>query len=308
MPYAELLVTIAGLALFETVSSLDNAIINAEVLGTMAARARRWFLTWGFFIAVVLVRGALPWLIVWLTSSGLGPWQAFIATFSRDPQVISALERAAPVLLISGGTFLLLLFVHWLFMEEKHYGLPGERLVHRLGAWFYSIASFIVLGLALVTMHRDVTLVIGTLVGSTAFFITHGFKSYAEEQEAGMSSSGMNDVAKLLYLEVIDATFSVDGVLGAFAFTLAVPIILLGNGLGAFVVRQLTVRNISRIKELKYIKNGAMYSIFCLGVIMVADALGIHTSTWLSPVATFIVISFFLWKSLIERRQPSPTT
>ena len=69
------------------------------------------------------------------------------------------------------------------------------------------------------------------VIGSSAFFITHGFKNYAEQQEEKMAhgTSGISDIAKILYLEVIDATFSIDGVLGAFAFTLSVPLILLGN-------------------------------------------------------------------------------
>lgn len=71
----------------------------------------------------------------------------------------------------------------------------------------------------------------------------------------------MTDISKILYLEVIDMTFSIDGVLGAFAFTLSVPLILLGNGIGAYVVRSLTIHNIERVKRYIYLKNGAMYSI-----------------------------------------------
>ncbi|MEN9561719.1 MAG: hypothetical protein RIQ56_992, partial [Candidatus Parcubacteria bacterium] len=65
--------TVAGLCLFETISSVDNAIINAEVLRTMSPKGRRWFLIWGIIIAVFLVRGLLPWGIVWATLPSLGP-------------------------------------------------------------------------------------------------------------------------------------------------------------------------------------------------------------------------------------------
>lgn len=78
----------------------------------------------------------------------------------------------------------------------------------------------------------------------------------------------MTDISKIMYLEVIDMTFSIDGVLGAFAFTLSVPLILLGNGIGAFVVRELTLHNIERVKKYIYLKNGAMYSIGILGTVM----------------------------------------
>jgi hypothetical protein len=102
---------------------------------------------------------------------------------------------------------------------------------------------------------------------------------------------------EILYLEVIDTTFSIDGVLGAFAFTFSVPLILLGNGIGAIIVRQLTVGNIDRIKKYVYLKNGAMYSVLVLGAIMIADAFGLHIPEWLSPVSTIAIILYFFMKS-----------
>ena len=93
---------------------------------------------------------------------------------------------------------------------------------------------------------------------------------------------------------MIDATFSIDGVLGAFAFTLSVPLILIGNGLAALAVRELTVRNIEAVKKYKYLKNGAMYSILLLGLIMVADSFGVTVPQWVPPIITFAVIGFFV--------------
>jgi hypothetical protein len=293
---------VAGLCLFETVSSIDNAIINAEVLSTMGERARRWFLVWGLLTAVFLVRGLLPWLIIWLTTPSLGPVGALMATFSSDPAVVEAIEQSAPVLLMGGGTFLIFLFFHWLFMEPKHYGLKGERFFTAQGVWFFAVVSIILCGLVWFALSVSEMMAFGAVVGSTAFFIVHGFKQNAELQEAKLLDSKMSDLSKIFYLEVIDATFSIDGVLGAFAFTLAVPLILLGNGLGAFVVRELTIRNIDRIKEFVYLKNGAMYSIMVLGLIMVTDSFGYHIPPWLSPLVTFAIVGFFLWKSLVFRK------
>jgi hypothetical protein len=115
-----------------------------------------------------------------------------------------------------------------------------------------------------------------------------------------MLNGSMTDVSKIFYLEVIDATFSIDGVIGAFAFTMAVPLILIGNGIGALVVRELTMRNVDTIKRYHYIKNGAMYSIFFLGFIMILDSFGLHIPFWVSPVITFLVVGFFFLKSLQE--------
>ncbi len=117
----------------------------------------------------------------------------------------------------------------------------------------------------------------------------------------------MSDISKILYLEVIDATFSIDGVLGAFAFTLSVPLILLGNGLGAIVVRQLTMGNIDRIKKYVFLKNGAMYSVLVLGVVMVVDAFGVHVPHWISPLATALVVLFFFLKSRAQIKNTTAT-
>lgn len=290
--------TVLGLCLFETISSIDNAVINAEVLSTMGARARKWFLVWGLFFAVFVIRGILPWVIVWATMPALGPIGALTASFSNDPRVMESIELAAPILLAGGGTFLVFLFFHWLFIEPKNFGLPGEKFFARQGAWFYATVSILLTVLVWFGIKLNPLMAFGLVVGSTAFFITHGFKQYAEESEKKLIGGHMSDISKIMYLEIIDATFSIDGVLGAFAFTLSVPLILLGNSLGAFVVRELTIHNIDRIKKFVFLKNGAMYSVFILGIIMLLDAFGVHVPSWVSPAVTFIVIGFFFWKSV----------
>jgi hypothetical protein len=305
MDWFSLVLVVVGLCLFETINSVDNAIINAEVLATMGPRARRWFLVWGIIIAVFLVRGLLPWLIVWATLPSLGPLGALTATFSSDPAVHSAIEEAAPILLAGAGTFLVFLFFHWLFLEPKHYGLAGERFFARQGVWFFAVVSLLLSAIVWFALQRDPHMAFGAVLGSTAFFITHGFKENAAQAEKELMHGKMSDVSKILYLEVLDATFSVDGVLGAFAFTLSVPLILLGNGLGAFVVRELTIGNIERVKKYRYLKNGAMYSVLCLGSVMLLHAFGVHIPEWLSPVVTFLAIGFFFLKSWLElRRSP----
>ena len=299
MDILSVILIIAGLCLFETITSIDNAIINAEVLSTMSERTRRWFLVWGLIFAVFAVRGLLPWLIVWFSTPTLGPVGALTATFSSDPLVIAAIGQSAPVLLIGGGTFLIFLFFHWLFLETKNFGLRGERYFSTKGVWFFAIVSVLLAALVWFALDKNPLMAFGAVVGSTAFFIVHGFRQNAEQAEHKMlHSSGMSDVSKIFYLEVIDATFSIDGVIGAFAFTMAVPLILIGNGIGAFVVRELTLRNVDTVRKYRYLKNGAMYSIFFLGVIMILDSFGIRIPFFISPLITFGVVGFFLAKSL----------
>lgn len=297
-PLLSISLTILGLCLFEVITSVDNAIINAEVLSTMSPRGRRWFLLWGILFAVVVVRGVLPWAIVWATLPSLGPLGSLTATFSGDPAVHRAIESSAPILLIGGGTFLVFLFFHWLFLEPKNYGLIGERFFHAQGVWFFAVVSVLLCVIVWKALQIHPLMAFGAVVGSTAFFITHGFKENAERSEHELMRAGMSDLSKILFLEIIDATFSIDSVLGAFAFTLSVPLILLGNGLGAIVVRQLTVGNVERVKKYRYLKNGAMYAILFLGLIMLAQAFGFPVPEWLSPVITFGVIGYFFWKSL----------
>ncbi len=295
------MLTIIGLSLFEAVSSVDNAIINAEVLSTMSAKARKWFLTWGMLIAVFLVRGLLPFVIIWAFNTSLTPVQVFSAAWTSDPLVHESIEKSAPILLIAGGIFLLFLFLHWLFLEDKKLGLPrAEKFFMKKGVWFYAFVSILLTILTWFALEKNILMGFGAVVGSTLFFITHGFKQNAEEQERKLLGSAQSDLSKLFFLEIIDTTFSIDGVLGAFAFTLSVPLILLGNGIGALIVRKVTIGNIERIKKYVYLKNGAMYSILVLGVIMIMHSFGMHIPEYLSPLATVSIIGFFFWKSHME--------
>jgi hypothetical protein len=298
MDILSIVLIIAGLCLFETITSIDNAIINAEVLSTMGERARKWFLLWGLLFAVFAIRGLLPWLIVWLSTPSLGPLGALTATFSSDPVVLAAIEHSAPILLMGGGVFLIFLFFHWLFLEEKNFGLRGERYISTKGVWFFAIVSVLLAVIVWFALELSPMIAFGAVIGSTAFFIVHGFRQNAEAAEKKMLHGNMSDISKIFYLEVIDATFSIDGVIGAFAFTMAVPLIIIGNGLGAFVVREMTVRNVDKIKKYRYLKNGAMYSILILGCIMILDSFGFPIPFWVSPLLTFGVVGWFLLKSI----------
>lgn len=290
-----------GLVLFEVISSVDNAVINADVLRTMSERARRWFLLWGILVAVFLVRGLLPTLIVWIAAPSLGLWGAFTASFSGDAHVLELVEKAKPILLIGGGMYLVLLFLHWLFEEAKEYAFFLERFVHRQAVWFYTFASLFLVVIAWFAISNPL-LIFAALVGSTAFFLTSGFKRSAEEQEKKLlSGSTASDISKLLYLEVLDSTFSIDGVIGAFAFTVSVPLILLGNGIGAFVVRYITIKGVHTVKKFRYLKNGAMYSVGILGIVMVVESFGRDIAFWVAPLNTVLIVAtfFFLsWRAL----------
>lgn len=291
---------VLGLALFETISSIDNAIINSQVLTTMSQRARRWFLVYGILSSVFLVRGLLPFLILWLVNPSLNAWQVFTLAFSSDPLIQHSLETSAPLIFIGGGTFLVLLFFHWWFLEEKNFGLKSERFIYSQGAWFYAVASVFLTLIIFFSVRLNPIMVIAAAVGSTIFFITHGFSENAEGNESSLLRKPRSDLNKILYLEIIDAAFSIDGVLGAFAFTLSIPLILIGTGLGAIVVRQLTVGNMEWIQKYLYLENGAMYSVLVLGLIMISESFGAQIPEWVSPLITLCVIGCFF---VLSRRE-----
>jgi len=308
MDVSEAILIIAGLVLFETITGIDNAIVNAEVLNTMGARAKKWFLTWGMLVAVLGVRLGLPWLIVWVANPELGAIGALSATFSSDPAVVAAIEESTPILLVGGGTFLLFLFFNWLFLERKSYGLSVEKFIASKRVWFYAVVSIVLLVIVWYAIGINDKMAFAAVIGSTAFFIVQGFRHNAEEAERQMFGNEMSDTAKLFYLEVLDATFSIDSVVGAFAFTTSVPLIMVGCGIGAIIVRRLTISGGSAVKRYRYLKNGAMYSIFFLGIIMIFDSFGVHIPAYVSPLITFAVVGFFLWKSMqdMDKQNGSP--
>ena len=299
-----LILTVLGLCVFEVVSSLDNAVVNADVLATMGKKWRKWFLIWGIFFSVFLVRGLLPWLIVYVSNPSMGMWGSLMSTFSSNPEVVQSLEQSKPVLLIAGGIFLIFLFFHWLFLEPKKFGLAVEKFASKRAVWFYSIVSVLLTVIIWYALKINAVMAFAASIGSSAFFITHGFKEHAMRIEHEMKENAhLSDISKLMYLEVLDATFSIDGVIGAFAFTMSVPLIILGNGLGAIVVRELTIKGVDKIKNYPYLKNGAMYSIFFLGVIMLLESFGRHIPHYASPVVTIGTIGYFYWKSVKEMKK-----
>lgn len=277
--------TIAGLMLFEIVTSVDNAIINAEILSSLPAKNRHWFLNWGLFCAVVGMRGLLPWILVWLAVPSAGIFGPFAANFTSSVQTISSLHASTQALLMVSGTSLLLIFLYWLVIEhgEQHHIFPlrGRSLVFIA----FAVSILVALQYGSFTPQLQRASVVGVLL----FVVLLTTKRLAMLPKQRMSLSA-NRRAKVIYLEVLDSIFSIEAVLGAFAFTFSVPLILVGNGLGAIIVRHFTAAHGKKISHLHYLKRGAMYAIGFLGVIMLFDSLGIILPGWLTFLTTLIAM------------------
>jgi hypothetical protein len=210
-------------------------------------------------------------------------------------------------LLLGGGVYLLFVFLAWLFMEEKKYAFLVEHFIHRHGVWFYAFASVTLTGIIYLSIKVNPMLALSASIGAAAFFIADGFKHNAEAKEKELLRPHLSAWSKILYLEMLDASFSIDGVIGAFAFTISVPLILIGNGLGAFVVRKLTVRGLGLITKFAYLKNGAMYSIGMLGGLMILESFGKEYPFWLAPLNTVLLLAIFLYLSWREIRIAADT-
>lgn len=195
------LIVVFGLMVFEVVSSIDNAIINAHVLKTLPERFRKIFLFWGILFAVFVVRGLLVFGIVWMASPGLSLLQVIAAAFSRQSDFERELEIARPLLLMGGGMYLVMVFLAWLFLEEKHYAHLVEHFIHRQGMWFYAVTSIFFTVIIYSSIQYNPLLALSASIGATVFFITDGFKKNAEEKERQLMDPSYSAWSKILYLE-----------------------------------------------------------------------------------------------------------
>jgi hypothetical protein len=293
------IVVIVGLVVFEIVNSIDNAIVNAYVLKTMNDRWRKIFLFWGLFIAVFVVRGVLPFLIVWLTVPGIGFVEALQAMFSGSERVAAAIEIGKPLILMGAGVFLFMLYLHWLFLEKKQPFFVADKFIKpNYGIWFFACVALLLVSLLYLARETPM-LMLSAAIGNAAFFILYGFREQAEKQSEALKEKAveMSNFSKFLYLEVLDASFSFDGVLGAFAFTTSVPLILIGNGIGALIVRELTIKGVDRVAAYKYLKNGAMTSIGFLGFVIVVESFGLEFPVFLPTLITLLFVGIAFWAS-----------
>jgi hypothetical protein len=296
------LIVILGLIVFEVISSVDNAIVNAHVLKTVPEKYRKFFLLWGLLLAVFVMRGVLPFVIVWLANANLSFGDLISLVFSDPERMEASLEHSKPLLLLAGGVYLFFVFLSWLFLEEKKYAFLVEHFIHKQSVWFYALSSLFITLVIYTAVKTEPGLALAASIGATAFFLTDGFRKNAEDKEQKLEKKHLSAWSKLLYLEVLDASFSIDGVIGAFAFTLSVPLILIGNGIGAFVVREFTIKGINLISKFAYLKNGAMYSIGMLGGLMVLESFGREFDFWVAPLNTCALLGLFLFLSVREAR------
>ncbi len=263
----------------EIAFSFDNAIVNAKILKHMSRFWQVMFLTVGAAIAIFGMRLVFPIILVALTA-GLG-WREVIDLALNHPAEYShQLEAAHVVLSAFGGGFLLMLALHFFFDKEREV-LWYERLERPMQRFAYEwmpaalALSTIAIAAALPFNESPKDTVVAGTIGVLTYSIIHAASEYfARSQERKVGTGvrvGLAGFASFLYLEVLDASFSFDGVLGAFAVTKEVVLITIGLGVGALWVRSLTIFMVRRgtLDSYKFIEHGAHYTIGILACILI---------------------------------------
>ncbi|MFI1378452.1 DUF475 domain-containing protein [Embleya sp. NPDC020886] len=297
------------LSILEISLSFDNAVVNATVLKKMNAFWQKMFLTVGILIAVFGMRLVFPLLIVSLTA-GIGPVDVVDLAFHDDKMIdgmtyAQHLDEAHPAIAAFGGLFLLMIFLDFMFDDEREHRWIGplERFTGKLANFdvlstLIALITLVVVAQTLSPAHKEGTVMVAGVLGLIAYlgvgglsdyFETHGTLAHIndeeDEDEAGAEpakaegrggpkpvqlAAGKAAFFMFLYLEVLDASFSFDGVVGAFAITQDLLMITLGLGIGAMYIRSLTVYLVRQgtLDDYVYLEHGAMYAIGALASIL----------------------------------------
>lgn len=290
------LVITAILVVLEVSLSFDNAVVNARVLERMSLYWQRMFLTVGMVVAVFGMRLVFPLLVVGATAH-ISPWRAWELALERgDPDTPGSygylLHEAHPAIASFGGIFLLMIFLNFLIDEEKqlHWLAPVERAIQRAGLlrWASELIALATLAGFTLAYHEHTTQVlVSGLAGLASYLLVNGAAQRVQQSgvpgadgaESTLTSAGAVVATGkaafwlFIYLQVLDASFSFDGVIGAFAITSDPVVIALGLGIGALYVRSLTVMLVRKgtLGELVFLEHGAHWAIGALAVLLLVS-------------------------------------
>ena len=307
------------LGVLEVSLSFDNAVINAAKLEKMSPLWQHRFLTWGMVIAVFGMRFLFPIFVVAIFSK-IGILKVLNMAFS-DPELYSHyLKVSHPAIITFGGAFLIMLFFSYFFNHEKdlHWIKPIEEKMAALGH-FKSIGITITLLLILLTQHlapegHRLEILFSGVWGIVLFLLMEGLSHFIEhhnlknncnnskEKHTGFSLKNSCFV-NFLYLELIDASFSLDGVLGAFALSKDIFIITIGLSIGAMFVRSLTIMLVEKktLKEYKFLEHGAHFAIGALALIMFISAIKEVSEVVTGTIGLVFILSA-LYSSIKENK------
>ncbi|MEV5601924.1 DUF475 domain-containing protein [Streptomyces sp. NPDC052299] len=325
---------VAILSVLEISLSFDNAVVNAGILKKMSAFWQKIFLTIGVIIAVFGMRLVFPVVIVAITAS-LNPIDAIDLSFNDPDRYKELVTDAHPAIAAFGGMFLLMIFLDFIFEDRDIQWLRWlERPLAKLGKvdMLSVCIALIVLLISAMTVathahqhgggHVDKaeTVLLSGIAGLITYLIVGGLSGYFEdkleeeeereheaEEEAKKSGKKISAVAlsgkaaffMFLYLEVLDASFSFDGVIGAFAITNEIVLMALGLGIGAMYVRSLTVYLVRQgtLDDYVYLEHGAHYAIGALAVILLVT-IQYEINEIITGLVGVVLIAWSFWSSV----------
>jgi hypothetical protein len=312
------LVVAALLSVMEVSLSFDNAVVNAAVLRRMDPVWQQRFLTWGILIAVFGMRLVFPVLIVAI-AAGLNVLDVAGMAVSEPARYAEHLKAAHTGIAAFGGLFLLLVFlafvcdrtkeVHWLGWVERRLAAVGRLEAVEVAV---ALAVLLLLQLAL-PEHERLTAMVAGAAGVATFVAVKGFAGLCGDPDAAAGVVTRSGAAGFLYLEVLDASFSLDGVIGAFAITTDVAVIGIGLAIGAMFVRSMTVYLVRKgtLEEYRYLEHGAHWGIGALAVIMLVS-LRVDVPEVVTGLIGVSLIGLSLLSSIRHRRRAragdGPTT
>ena len=302
--------TILVLAALEISLSFDNAIINAKVLGQMPKKWQKIFIFVGLPVAVFGMRLVFPILLVKLTS-GINFIDVMHLALNDPARYQKILEHSMPYICSFGGSFLLMVFLNFFLSEnEGHHWIPlieNNKLIRKIREYDGGYIFFaIVIGLIVIYSTGPAyqgELAIAYLLGIIIHESLGLLNSFFDSAKIDTLNVARNGLMGFIYLEIIDASFSFDGVVGAFAITTNIIIIMIGLGIGAMFVRSLTILFVEKKTLAKYIylEHGAHYAIGFLATILLLKIF-IHIPEWFSGSIGILILAVSFIHSTITNK------
>lgn len=295
------------LSILEVTLSFDNAVVNAKVLERMSPVWQRRFLTWGIAIAVFGTRFVLPILIVSI-ATWASPWFITKLAFTDAAAYGHLLEGVHGSITAFGGVFLMMVSLKYFFNKAKelHWIDSIERHLVKWGrieAIEIALALTLIVALSFVTHFDQASVLVAGIVGLILFVMMEGLAGSLSIESGDVAKSGLT---LFIYLNVLDSAFSLDGVVGAFALTTNLLIIVIGLGIGAYFVRALTLYFVEQktLTELVYLEHGAHWAILGLSIAMLAN-LVVHIPEVVTGLVGLVFVALAYRSSLREMASAS---
>jgi len=297
------------LAALEISLSFDNAIVNANKLKTMDPVWQRRFLTWGILIAVFGMRVVFPLLVV-AVAAHLGPIQAIVLAATQPAEYARIMHDSHLAIAAFGGTFLMMVALTYFIDEEKDvdWVVALECQLRRCASVRGLEMSFVLILALVISMalpdDKGMTFLFSAICGLLTFSAVDILGRILDMSSAAQSTAMRGGLGAFLYLEVLDASFSFDGVIGAFALTQNLFLIAIGLGIGALYVRSMTIMLVERgtLAQFRYLEHGAFYSILVLSLIMYAQSM-VHVPELITGFLGATLIIAALWSSVQHKRR-----